>query len=220
MMTRLLRSPFVSGALVALALAPSAVRAQTTTHTTLSSFLAATQPGAWTNTFTEAPSLRASPVVYSQGAFSYQVSAAGGATPIYVSGGGVSGSFIGNTYGNQQLVFTFLAGNVTAIGGNFFITDINDAFQAAPVTITLSNGTTTTFTPGGISDFRGFTTTGAAITSLTLSAPGASRFNSVDNFVVGLAATSTNVVPEPSTYVLMASGLLMLGAVTRRRARS
>jgi hypothetical protein len=203
-----------------IAAVPLALAAQTTTHTTSASFFAATQAGSFTNTFSTGDGLFAGPLTFTQGAFSYRVSAAGGSTPLYITDtSSPTGTWIGNAYSNQALTFTFLSGNVTAIGGNFFLTNSVDAFVSAAVTITLSNGTAVTFTPSAITDFRGFTTSGAAITSLVLSAPGLSRFNSVDNFTVGIAAP-TSVVPEPATTLLFAGGLVMLGALSHRRRRS
>ena len=107
---------------------------------------------------------------------------------------------------------------MTAIGGNFFFTSGSDNFVSGLVSIGLSDGTVASFTGTSIADFRGFTTTGPFISSLTMPGPiAAGLFNSVDNFVVGRAAS---VVPEPSTYLLVGAGLVGLFGVARRRGRA
>jgi hypothetical protein len=84
--------------------------------------------------------------------------------------------------------------------------------MAVPVFLTLSDGTSTTFTPTSFADsFRGFTSN-VGISSLTFGAPGAGRYATLDNFVVGRA------VPEPGTMAIMAVGLAGLFAARRRRA--
>lgn len=86
--------------------------------------------------------------------------------------------------------------------------------SAAAVTVTLSNGATTTFTPSSQAyAFRGFTTA-LPITSLTMAVPGASRFNTIDNLTVGVAAA----VPEPGSWLMMGLGLAGLAWVRRARA--
>lgn len=183
--------------------------AQTTTHTTLASFLAGTQGPTYTETFTGSGPVAEPSFSFSSLGFGYTVTAA---TNVYRSG-----SIIGTNLPNELLTFTFTTGNVSAVGGNFFIASINDVFQAQPVTILLSNGTTTTFTPSSASDFRGFTTTNGFITSLTMSAPtGGQFYNSADNIIVGTAAG--NVVPEPSTFAMLGAGLVgLIGAAKRRK---
>lgn len=192
---------------LAAAAASAPVWAATTTYTDSASFLAAIAPGAFNNTFTGVED-SATSYSYSGGGFGYTVAAPG---DVYLSG-----SFIGNNTDNDTLTITFTTGNVTALGGNFFITDIGNSFQASAVTLTLSDGTTTTFTPSDeTTAFRGFVST-AAIVSLMMSAPGANLFNSLDNLTVGVAVPIT--LPEPGTWALVALALGGLSLVRRQRA--
>jgi hypothetical protein len=202
-MTFAFRPLLVAIATVACASGASAATAYTDSAT----FLGLTAPGRYTETFTGGVAVTAS-ASFLAGGFGYTLTSTGGSTPIYRNG-----EFIGNTYGNQSLTVTFTAGNPTAIGGNFYISDIDDLFVAAPVTINLSDGTTATFIPSGTAtgSYRGFIAT-VPITSLVLSAPGTLRYNSIDNFTVGVAAA----VPEPASGVLMALGVAGLLAVRRR----
>jgi len=135
--------------------------------------------------------------------FSFRVAATGG---VYTSG-----VLIGGNAPAQSLVITFGPG-ITAVGGNFFLSDINDAFvPAAPITLTLNDGTTTTYTPADTSDFFGFTST-SALTSLTFAAP-VSNYATFDNLTVGAVAA----VPEAGTWALMAFGLAGLLLAARKR---
>ena len=190
---------------------PSVIGAQTTVHTSLASFLASTQGPLYTETFPFVPS--APSFSFSSLGFGYTVTTGGG----NVYRGSLLGTFIGNSTANRSLLFTFTTGNVTAVGGNFFLTGTTDNLLTGNISISLSDGTLASFTGSSVSDFRGFTTTGAVITSLTLAAPSGSLFNSADNIVVGLASAS--VVPEPSTYLLVGVGLTALLGVARRRNR-
>lgn len=174
-------------------------------YTNSANFLAHTSAG-FTNTFTGAEI--SPPGSYSSGAFAYTLSAAGG---LYSNG-----DFIGTNLPNDALTITFTGAPVTAIGGNFYATNISDIFQSVAITATLSNGTSTTYTPGSTATFRGVTTD-LAITSLILSAPGAGLYVGLDNFFVGTAAV-TSTVPEPASLGLLGAGLIGLAAMRRRRA--
>ena len=190
-------------ALAAALLAVSAAAsAQTTTYTTSAAFLANVAPGSYTEGFGD-PFFSGDPsATFTRGAFSYTVSAPGG---LYGNG-----TLIGTNLPAEALTVTFTGAPVTAVGGNFWATNISDVFQPTPITLTLSNGTTTTFTPSSetAGSFRGFTSS-LAITSMTIiSTPAV--YAGMDNFTVG------SVVPEPGTWLMMALGV---GALVLRQQR-
>lgn len=169
-----------------------------TVFTGQGSFLSMLAPGYYLETFQNT-----NPPTYLFGGFGYTATVSGGT--IYDSG-----SFIGNFNQAQSFTLTFTTGNVTAVGGNFYLADINDVFQSEPLTITLSDGTTDTFTPATVDGFRGYATNGTLITSLTMSVSPGGRFNTLDNLIVGAA------IPEPAGTGLLL-GSLALG-LRRRRA--
>ena len=182
--------------------------ASTTVYTDSVTFLSTLLAGSYTEGFTVATGgVYNSPLSFSGGDFSYQVS-----TPTVAVGVYRSTTFLGNTYEAESLTITFTGGGATAIGGNFYLTNQADAFQAQPVTLTLSDGTTSTFTPtsASVGSYVGFVST-LPITSLVISAPALLQFNALDNITVGV----TSAVPEAGTLALMALGMGWL--VVRRR---
>lgn len=197
-------SLFLSAALLGL-LAP-ATNAATIVHTTSAAFLAQVAPGAYTENFDGLPMPPVGPVVFTNGSFSYSVSAP---SDIYASG-----DFIGTSQIDEALTINFTSNNVMAVGANFFATDLNDDFQSVLMTLTLSDGTLVSFTPASLGDsYRGFVSD-ALITSLTISGPGASLYAGLDNLTVG---SIPNRVPEPASLLLV--GLSLAGmSVARRRA--
>lgn len=160
-------------------------------------FLSSLADGAYTETFSAT-----NPPTYLLGGFGYTASVSSGT--IYDSG-----TFIGNFNSTASMTLTFTTGNIYAVGGNFFVTDTNDVFVANPITVTLSDGTTDTFTPGSVNAFRGYIST-VPLTTLNLSATNNGFFNTMDNFVVGAP------IPEPAV-----TGLLLgtLGLALRRNRR-
>jgi hypothetical protein len=194
----------VLAACAALALT-GAAQAATTIYTDSASFLAQTQPGGLFVDFTQADVDAGPSFTYEGGGFSVTFTAQ---TTVYRSG-----SIIGNNLPNETLTLTFGGTLPTALGGNFFVTNISDVLQAVPVTLTLSDGTTTTYTPSTVAgSYRGFVST-VPIVSLVMAAPGASLYNSVDNLTVAAA------IPEPGTYLMMALGLAGIAAARVRSAR-
>jgi hypothetical protein len=199
--------PFVRLPLSALALTflSMPALAVTTVYTSSASFLANVAPGAYTESFTALSDPPAGPVLFASGGFAY---AAASPVDIYLSGG-----FLGTNLPAEALTITFSSGNVKAVGANFYMTNVSDAFQSVAVNLTLSDGTVLAFTPTTLTNsYRGFTST-VAITSLVISAPGASLYAGLDNLTVGAVAP----IPEPSTWALLALGGAGL-LVARRRA--
>jgi hypothetical protein len=194
-------------AAVVLVAATGAAQAATTVYTTAAAFNALLAPGAYTETFTQ-PAVDSGPLfTYSGGGFSYNVTASPG--DVYRSG-----TLIGTNTPNETLQLTFTTGNVTAVGGNFFITNISDVFQPVSVTLGLNDGTTVSYTPTGVGTFRGFIST-VPILSLVMTAPtGGQFYNSLDNLTVASA------VPEPGTYLMLAMGLGGMLLVRRARRES
>lgn len=129
-----------------------------TVFTSRAAFLSTVMGGTYTESFTGS-----TPPTYLLGALGYTVSTGTGTVgKIYNSG-----SFIG-TIDQTTFTLTFHTGNITAVGGNFYVTDIADVFVPTAITITLSDGTSDTFTPASTGEFRGYISTGV-LTSLTMS---------------------------------------------------
>lgn len=194
---------FISAA--ALAFVSASSLAVTTTYNSSASFMGNVAAGAYTENFDGMVNPPIGSLLFSGGAFSFSAFAP---TDLYLEGG-----FLGTNQIDEALTITFLGGNVTAIGANFFATDINDDFQAVQMSITLSDGTVETFTPTSLSNsYRGFVSD-VAITSLVISAPGQSLYSGLDNLTVG---GTVNAVPEPASWALISLGLAGLLASRRR----
>lgn len=128
--------------------------------------------------------------------------------------GSVSGLYndpglISTDNATDAIQITFTGAPVTAVGGNFWSTDINFAAIPATVTLQLSDGTTEVFNSTSSADFRGFTS-GVAITSMTINAADVpvNAWATLDNLYVGAA------VPAPGSLALVGLGALVAG---RRR---
>lgn len=160
---------------------------------------------------------------YTTGAYSYTITAQysdgtpdevwGVADPA-VGNPGISTGASGNT-----LVVNFTSGNVTAVGGNFFLTAFDGSFLGSDVLVELSTGESVTI-PAGLqsSGFAGFISDSAFITELRATPPlGGVDGNwvTMDNLRVG--AQNLTPVPEASTAIAGALVLLPIGATLLRR---
>ena len=108
------------------------------------------------------------------------------------------GYFSTNSAG-QTLTFDFSAPglSIQAVGGNFFATDSSFNVVPAIVAVQLDDGTSYVNLMTLESSFVGFISTGAAISSITLSLPLASDlYPTVDRMVFG-------VVPAPGAIALL-----------------
>ena len=159
----------------------------------------------YTETFGSTPTgFLASGYSSSTGPVNWSATATGG---LYVQ----AGLFSTNNSG-QALTFDFSAPglSVQAVGGNFFATDVSFNVVPAVVVVLLDDGTSYVNLMTLESSFVGFISTGAAISSITLSLPlAADLFPTVDRMVFG-------VVPAPGAIALI--GLAGLVGLRRRRS--
>ena len=182
--------------------------ASATVYTDAGSFLANVQAGYYLNAFNDAVPGPSAPLNYGPvGGFAYTVDAI-----VPANGGLYNDVGLISTNNAEDLIrVTFTGAPVTAIGGNFWSTDIAVQPLTALVTISLSNGDVESFVSSAATDFRGFTTN-VAISSITIDAADDVQNNvfvwsTMDNLIVGAA------VPAPAC----AAPLALMAVVARRR---
>jgi MYXO-CTERM domain-containing protein len=159
-----------------------------------------------TETFNSYDGYYASPLTGSVGGINWSATATGGI-------------FCNSTYGyfstNNPVAATFtFAPGVMAVGANIFGTNSNFDIVAARITVTLADGSSYIASTSVPTDFVGFISNGAAISSLTMNAvgaPGSNVYVTADNMYFGVVG----VVPAPGAVALI--GLAGLVASRRRR---
>jgi len=164
-------------------------------------------------------------VTVGTGPFSYNAttSGTGGLWGIGTTG---SPSFLSTFDPGATLTITFTSGNVTAIGGNFFNTNIDGFELTDTITVLLSgvSGGSVTLPASGDTpaDFWGFLSTpGVFITGLTITPPVGNDddFAAFTNFYAGAVPTGgTSGTPEPATFGLLAAGIAA-GLLGKRLSR-
>ncbi|MCU0633565.1 MAG: PEP-CTERM sorting domain-containing protein [Gemmatimonadaceae bacterium] len=197
---------------------PAALQAQITVHTTLASWLAAvTAPGVDTYDDLDVDEgFYDTPLARTAGVHGYELSSPNGFVPVGVE----PDVWMSQFFYLDGLTFSAFSSGVRGIGGNFFPTLENGSVSTGNLQVTLTSGaftSTQTLTNPTASTFLGFTST-VALTSLTVSVVQPSQttgpFATVNNLRLGAAQT---VIPEPSTYALLATGLVAHGMISRRR---
>lgn len=188
--------------------------------TSEASFLSAIQPGSYLNDFNDITvfgDLGAS-ASYSGGSptFAYTITAP--PTGLFGVLPGGNGAMSTGSPGDN-LTVTFTSGNVTAVGGLFFLTEEFGDTTPGSVTIALSDSTSYTYSSA---NFRGFVTSagGPLITSLSIDSPGGINYPTMDHFYAGAAVPVTAPVPEPSTWLAGLGALGMLAVYSRRNRKA
>ena len=116
--------------------------------------------------------------------------------------------FFSTNLPNTSATFMFAPG-VKGIGGNIFGTDLDlNSVANTKIKVTLADGSAYTGYANGPSDFVGFISDGAAISSMTITASrGISVWVTADNLYFG-------VIPTPGAFALIG-----LAALVQRRRR-
>ena len=186
----------------------------TTIYTSQPTFLAHTQPGSYLETFDSLPQFTPlnSPLSFSKNGFSYTASAPSADNQFFNTG--TVGDVWFSTFDHStNIVFNFTSNNVTAVGGNFFLTDIPGNVVPGMITVTLDNGTTFSVSDPSATSFVGFTTS-SPIHSLTFIPPasGANEiFGTVNNFITG-----RSVPDSGSTLLLSGIAVTSIGLLRRK----
>lgn len=204
MRTTMMTAIAVAGASMACSSAMSGV-----VYDDLNDFLDNTQSGYYHEDFSDVggggqgPSMDFGPV----NGFSYTISAQGDGTEELFTDPGLMST---NSAGDQ-LVVEFTGDPVTAVGGNFFGSDIAFSPIASNMTVELNDGTVAEYESNSADAFAGFTTS-APIDSITIDAEAidaANAWPTISNLYVG------QQIPAPGAVALL--GLAGLVGGRRRR---
>lgn len=189
----------------------NAVRAAIMAYSDPGSFASAIQSGSYLNDFTGAGTGGSLPFSGGTGPFAYTITASGGVTGVPMDGASGLGTSMSTLVVNAGLIITFTGANKpTAIGGNFFWSDLSSPSDVVSGTIHANfkiGGTsvhTLDISSSGNSSigFGGITTDGVAFDSLELTLLGYTSgnfYSSIDNFHVG----QMSPVPEPTEWALI-----------------
>lgn len=202
--------------LLSLALFTSQASAQVTTYTTQASFLAAVNAGFYTENFQSLSitGTTPSPLNYSSLGFSYSVAAS---TSTFFGAGTSGDHWLSTNIATDSITITFTSGNVTAVGGFFFTSDINGAAVAGGVTISTNLTAAQNLLGTTPATFIGFTSP-VPFTTLTFSAiQSGPIWPTANDLTVGVMSTA---VPEPTTWALMGiAGVSVSAAGIYRRQK-
>lgn len=207
----------------ALLLVPVAARAQFTSYTDLGSFLGAVgNNGTDSYAGFDISQQTFGPLNRSAGAYGYTVST----TNTGFFGAGSAGDpWLSTNTATDLVTFNNFGGGIFGIGGNFFTSNISGNWVSGDITLEAQdiNGLTSSVTlfSTTTSTFYAFSSA-FAIVSLKVSSvqpTGGFLWPTIDNLVLAEAGSNQEVVPEPATMTLLATGLAgLVGARRRRRA--
>ena len=123
-----------------------------------------------------------------------------------------AGSGFMSTNAPEALLTFTLSPSVQGVGGNFFSTDASFNIIPAIIGVSLADGSSYVGNTSSLADFVGFFSTGAAISSISISVagnlPAGTNFSTVDNLYFA--------VPAPGAVALIGLAGLIGGSRKRR----
>lgn len=218
MLSRVARA---SAVVVALATAPTVAHAQFAVYTDQASFLAAV--GNYVldgfDGFSVAGTTPA-PINRGAGVFAYTASIPG--SDDFFGAGSAGDPWLSTNTATDPIIFSNFNATIVAIGGNFFTSTISGLYQLGDIRLTATNGdgsVVQTIINSQTSSFLGFVGL-SSLTSLEVASVQPTQgflWPTVEDLIIAQADEPTNVVPEPATMTLLATGLAGLAASKRRR---
>jgi hypothetical protein len=182
--------------------------------TTEASFTSQLQPGYYQEGFNYAPWLTivdpaiSTPQSFAGNGWAYQISSPSGLSGQPIPPPNGPGGAVANYQIGQSVTVTFTGTLPRAVGGIFFVTDLNgSSVDNGTVNISVANGGTYNY--ADLSNWDAFTgfISDSPITSMTMTA---GNFATMDDFIVG------NPVPVPAAVLLGLLGLSAAGVKLRK----
>jgi hypothetical protein len=215
--------------LVLIASLSQPANAAITVYTSQAAFLAAVSNPA-TDTFLGLVpmSFNTSPITRTTGTYAY--TAATSASDEFVPGGTPSDPFLSTNLANSFMNLSNFSSGVSALGGNFFASDIYGHYLNGPITVLAadqSSNISQTISPPSINSgsFLGFVSTETMVSLRIISTDNSTNnalWPSVDNLILAGKGQPvlTPAIPEPETYALMLACLgVLVGSSNFTKAR-
>jgi hypothetical protein len=212
----------LSLAALSLAAAFPASAASVTTYNNAGTFISALQSSYLENFNSIGLGAQLGPMNFSGNSYSYSVDVPSDSIYIIDSPSSPGDHAFSTANPDFSIVFTFASG-IDSVGGNFFATDAPGNVSSGVITILLNDGTTQVLTNPAGSDFSGFISSGADISSLTVSSSSADAYATVDNYYVGRHMDEDHgggphaAAPEPQSFALLLGGIGAFALRLRRR---
>lgn len=197
----------------------SASTAAVTVFNTQASFLAATTDP-YLETFDSLISGPPSALVtldFASAPYAYQATQSGTRFFTITNTPTVGDRWLSSNSVNTTITLTFANNNIFAVGGNFFATDNAGAFRSGGFQLQVNGESPEVINPTSANSFIGFVSDDP-ITTLTIAPTSFITYTTVNDFIVGGAA-SAEAIPEPASTMITAT-LLAAGLMARRREKA